>query len=79
MPTPVKTITPIRTAVAICLMISFAVHAFEDMRTRPRLAFFGGHSICFLVLHTTPHFLSVMFSDMSSITLSTSGDVRVTT
>jgi len=68
---------PIRTAVAIHLMIPFVVHAFENVRTR--LAFFGGHSICFLVLHTTPHFLSVMFSDMSSITLSTSGDVRATT
>jgi len=63
MPTPVETITPIRTAVAICLMIPFAVYAFEDMRTR--LAFFGGHSICFLVLYTTLHFLSVMFDDMS--------------
>jgi len=76
-PTPVETIMPIRTAVAIHLMILFAVHAFEDVRTM--LAFFGGHSICFLVLHTTPCFLSVMFGDMSSITLSTSGDVRATT
>jgi len=68
---------PIRTAVAICLMIPFAVHAFEDVRTR--LSFFGGCLICFLVLHTIPCFLSVIFGDMSSITLSTSGDVRVTT
>jgi len=67
----------IRTAVAIHLMISFAVHAFEDVRTR--LVFFGGHLICFLVLHTTSHFLSVIFGDMSSITLSTSEDVRATT
>jgi len=40
-PTPVETIMPIRTAVAIHLMILFAVHAFEDVRTM--LAFFGGH------------------------------------
>ena len=77
MPTPVETIMPIRTAVAICLMILFAVYAFEDMKTR--LAFFGGHLICFLVLYTTLCFLSVIFSDMSSITLSASGDMRATT
>jgi len=77
MPTPVKTITPIRIAVAICLIIPFAVHIFEDVRTR--LTFFGSYLICFLVLYTTPHFLSMMFSNMSFITLSTSGDVRVTT
>jgi len=63
MPTPVETITPIRTAVAICLMIPFAVYTFEDVRTS--LAFFSGHSICFLVLYTTLYFLSVMFGDMS--------------
>ena len=77
MPTPVETITPIRITIAICLIISFAVHTFEDVRTR--LIFFGGCLICFLVLHTILHFLSMMFSDMSSITLSTSGDVKVTT
>jgi len=77
MPTPVETITLIRIAVAICLIILFAVHTFENVRTR--LIFFGGCLICFLILHTIPHFLSMMFSDMSSITLSTSGDVKVTT
>jgi len=77
MPTPVEMIIPIRTAIAIHLMITFAVHAFENMRTR--LAFFGGCLICFLVLHTTPCFLSVMFGNISSIILSTSGDVRVAT
>ena len=77
MPTPVETITPIRITIAICLIIPFAVHTFEDVRTR--LTFFGGCLICFLVLHTILHFLSMMFSDMSSIILSTSGDVRVTT
>jgi len=70
-------ITPIRTAITICLMILFAVHVFEDMKTR--LTFFGGYLICFLVLYITPHFLSVMFGDMSSITLSASRDVRATT
>ena len=77
MPTPVETIMPIRIAIAIHLMIPFAVHTFENMRTR--LAFFGGHSICFLILYTTLCFLSVMFGDISFITLSISGDVRVTT
>ena len=77
MPTPVETIIPIRTAVAIYLMIPFAVHTFENVRTR--LVLFSGHSICFLVLYTTLCFLSVMFGDISSITLSISGDVRVTT
>ena len=77
MPTSIKTITPIRIAIAIHLIILFAVHAFEDVRTR--LAFFGSHLICFLVLYTTLHFLSVMFGDISSITLSISGDMRVTT
>ena len=77
MPTPVEMIMLIRTAVAIHLMILFIVHIFKDMRTR--LTFFGGHSICFLILHITPHFLSIMFGDMSSITLSISEDVKVTT
>jgi len=58
-------------------MIALAIHAFEDMRTR--LSFFGSHLICFLVFHATSHFLSVMFSNVSSIALGTSGDMRMTT
>ena len=26
-------VTPIKTAIAICLMVSFAVHVFKDIRT----------------------------------------------
>ena len=74
MPTSIKTITPIRIAIAIHLIILFAVHAFEDVRTR--LAFFGSHLICFLVLYTILYFSSVMFGDMNSITLNTPKDVK---
>ena len=77
MPISIEMVTPIRTTIAICLMIPFAIHAFEDVRAW--LAFFGGCSICFFVLHATPHFLSVVFSSMSSIAFSTPRDVRVTT
>ena len=67
---------PIRTAIAIRLMVSFAVHAFEDMRTW--LTSNGGHTICFLIFHTTPCFLSVVFGIVSSIALGTPGDMRAT-
>ena len=33
MPISVEPVMPIRTAIAIRLMVSFTVHAFEDMRT----------------------------------------------
>ena len=60
-----------------CLLDNpFAIHAFEDMRTW--LTFFGGCSISFFVIHAAPHFLSVVFGDMSSIAFSTPGDMRVT-
>ena len=77
MPLLVEPVVPIRTAIAICLMVSLAIHAFEDMRTW--LTNIGSHSIRFLVFHTTPRFLSVVFGIMSSIALSAPGDVRVTT
>jgi len=32
-PTPVKIIVPVKTAIAICLMIPFAIHALENIRT----------------------------------------------
>ena len=76
MPISVEPVTPIRTAIAICLMVSFAVHAFEDMRTW--LTSDGGHAICFLIFHATPRFLSVMFSIVSFIALGTPGDMRAT-
>ena len=51
-PIPVETVTPIRTTIAVYLMVPFAVNTLEDVRAW--LAFFGGHSICFLVVHATP-------------------------
>ena len=76
MPISVEPVTPIRTAIAIHLMVSFAVHTFEDMRTW--LTSDGGHAICFLIFHATPCFLSVMFGIVSSIALGTPGDMRAT-
>jgi len=76
-PISIETVMPIRTTIAICLMVLFAIHAFEDVRAW--LTFFGGHSICFFVLHATPRFLSVVFSSMSSIAFSAPGDMRATT
>jgi len=32
MPISIETVMPIRTTIAICLMIPFAIHAFEDVR-----------------------------------------------
>jgi len=32
MPTPVKTIVPVRTAIAIHLIIPFTIHVLEDVR-----------------------------------------------
>jgi len=32
-PISIETIMPIRTTKAVCLMISFAIHTFKDMRT----------------------------------------------
>ena len=76
MPISIEMVMPVRTTIAVCLMIPFAIHAFEDMRTW--LTFFGGRSISFFVIHAAPHFLSVVFGDMSSIAFSTPGDMRVT-
>jgi len=77
MPISIEMVTSIRTTIAVCLMIPYAVHAFEDVRAG--LIFFGSHSICFLVIHIIPHFLSVMFCVVSSIAFSTPGDMRATT
>ena len=76
-PISIEMVAPIQTTIAVCLMIPFAVHAFEDVRTW--LVFLGGCSICFLVVHATPHFLSVVFGSMSSIALGTPGDMRTAT
>ena len=72
----VEPVMPIRTAIAICLMVSLAIHTFEDMRTW--LTSNGGYVICFLIFHTTLCFLSVVFGIVSSIALGTPEDVRVT-
>ena len=78
MPVSIEIVTPIRTANAIHLMVAPAIHTFEDMRTR--LSFFGSYSISthFLVFHAIPCFLSVMFSNMSSIALGAPRDMRIT-
>ena len=76
MPIPIETVVPVRTAIAIHLMVSFAIHAFEDMRAR--LTVFGGRLVCFFVVHATPCFLSVVFGRVSSVALGTSGDMRTT-
>jgi len=77
MPISIETVTPIRTTIAICLMISLVIYALEDMRTW--LTHIGSHVIHFLVFHAAPHFFSVVFGFMSSIALSTPGDMRATT
>ena len=77
MPILIEMATPIRTTIAVCLMVSFAIYTLEDMRTW--LTNLGSHVIYFLVFHATSRFPSVMFSIMSSIALSTPGDMRVTT
>ena len=76
-PISIETITLIRTTKVVCLMISFAIHIFEDMRIW--LTILGSQTSCFLVLHAILCFLSIVFSNMSSIALGTPGDVRSTT
>ena len=77
MPIFIEMVIPIRTTIAIHLMVFLAIHALEDMRTW--LTNIGSCVICFLVFHTAPHFLSVVFGIMSSVALSAPGDVRATT
>ena len=73
----IEIIMPIRTTKAVCLMISFAIHTFEDMRTW--LTILGSQTSCFLVLHAISYFLSMVFGNINSIALGTPGDVRSTT
>jgi len=73
----IEMVTPIRTTIAIRLMISLAIYALEDMRTW--LTHIGSRAIRFLVFHAAPHFFSVVFGFISSITLSVPGDMRATT
>jgi len=72
----IETVVPVWTTIAVCLVIAFAVHAFEDVRTW--FTFLGGCLICFLVLHATLCFFSMVFSYMGSIALGTPGDMRAT-
>jgi len=76
-PISIEVVAPIRTPIAVHLMISFAIHAFEDVRTW--LTIFGYQMISFLILHATPCFLSVVFGSMGSIALGTPGNMRTTT
>ena len=73
----IETVVPIWTSIAICLVVSLAIHTFEDMRTW--LTNVGSRTIQFLVFHTAPRFLSVVFSIVSSIALGAPRDVRATT
>ena len=75
-PLTIEMIIPVWTTIAVCLMVAFAVHAFEGVWIW--LAFFGGRTICFLVFHATPYFLSVVFGNVGSIALGTPEDMRVT-
>ena len=76
MPILIETVMPIKTTIAIRLIVSLAIYTLEDMRTW--LPNIGSHAICFLVFHVTPRFLSVVFGIMSSIAFSTPGDMRAT-
>ena len=75
MPVPIETVAPVRTAIAIHLMVSFAIYAFEDVRAW--LTVFGGCSVCFFVIHATPCFLSMVFGRVSSVAFGASGDMRM--
>ena len=75
--TPVKTIVPVKTAIAICLMIFFVIYILEDIRTW--LTNFGSCMVEFFIFSATPCHFSVMFSRMSSITFGAPGDIRATT
>jgi len=77
MPISIEIVAPIQTTIAVYLIIPFAVYTFEDMRIW--LIFLGGCSICFFVVYTTPHFLSVVFGSMSSIALGTPRDIKMAT
>ena len=77
MPLSIEVVAPIGTTITVHLMISFAIHAFEDVRTW--LTIFGHQTISFLILHATPCFLSVVFSSMDSVALGASGDMRAAT
>ena len=77
MPISIEMVVPIQTTIAVCLVILFEVHAFEDVRTW--LTFLGGCSICFLVIHATLYFLSMVFGSISSIVLGAPGDMRMAT
>jgi len=75
--TSVKTIAPVRTAIAICLMIFFAIYILEDMRTW--LTNFGSYMVEFFIFSAIPCHFSMMFSRMSSIVFGAPGDIRATT
>ena len=77
MPIPVEMVMPIGTTIAVHLMVLFAVNTLKDVRAW--LTFFGNYSICFLVVHAIPRFLSVVFCVMSSIVFCASGGMRMTT
>jgi len=76
-PTPIKMIAPVRTAIAIHLMILFAIHALEDVRTW--LTNFDSCMVEFFIFGATLCLFSVMFGRMSSIAFGIPRDIRVIT
>ena len=72
----IEMVMPIWTTITICLIVSLVVHAFEDVRIQ--LSFFSSHMIQLLVFYAILHFLSVVFSDVSSIALGIPVDMRST-
>ena len=77
MPISIETIIPKWTGITICLMVSFAVSVFENVRTQ--LSFYSGQSIGISILFTTLYLLSVMFGKICFIALCTSGHIRAIT
>ena len=77
-PSSVETVMPIRTFVIVCLMVTFIVDTFEQMRTR--LIFFHSKSIRIniLVFFETLQLLSVMFYFVRSVAFDASRHIRST-
>ena len=58
----IEIVIPIRIANAICLIVTLAIYAFEDVRTR--LSFFDSCLIHFLVFHATLSNIKTMIDNV---------------
>ena len=67
----------VRIAMAIHLMVSFAIYIFEDIGTR--LSDFDNHTLKFFVFSAISYLFSVVFGRMHSIALDVPGDMKTTT